>query len=141
MRSKPRKPAAVCPCDPPPRKPGKAYAACSVPGCGCQVVSGKCRAHARSSTTTGERYRDSYADNPSDLTRWRRLSTAYLRDHPLCESERCSAIPAPLRPAARQVDHIDALALKGPRAWDPDNWQALCVPCHSRKTAGETFGR
>ncbi|WP_328880214.1 HNH endonuclease [Streptomyces sp. NBC_00299] len=69
------------------------------------------------------------------------MAKAYLREHQLCASEECSAIPAPLRPAATEVDHIDALGLQGPRWDDPTNWQSLCHSCHSAKTARESFGR
>ncbi|MDQ8706768.1 HNH endonuclease signature motif containing protein [Streptomyces sp. LHD-70] len=111
---------------------------CPVAGCPCPTWRGKCRAHARSSST-GRRYRDSYRSSQRD--RWARASRAYLREHPLCESESCSAIAAPLRPSATEVDHVDGLGLQGPRSFDPSNWQALCKSCHSRKTASESFGR
>ncbi|MFJ3619606.1 HNH endonuclease [Streptomyces iakyrus] len=129
-------------CDPGPR-PAKhrgAMQVCPVAGCPCLTWSGKCKAHARS-RTDGQRYRDSYTVTPARRTRWAHLSTAYLREHRLCTSAECDAIPSPLRPAATEVDHIDALGLQGPRWDDPTNWQALCKPCHSRKTAGESFGR
>lgn len=39
-----------------------------------------------------------------------------------------------------EVDHI--VAHKGDMGlfWDQANWQALCKPCHSRKTATEDSG-
>ncbi|MFI6373577.1 HNH endonuclease [Streptomyces sp. NPDC050546] len=130
------------PCDPGP-KPAKhrgAMQVCPVAGCPCLTWSGKCPAHARSNSR-GQRYRDSYAATNSRLTRWSHLSRAFLRAHQTCESAECAAIPAPLRPAATETDHIDGLGLQGPRWDDPANWQALCKPCHSRKTASESFGR
>jgi 5-methylcytosine-specific restriction protein A len=113
---------------------------CTVNGCPCLTWKGKCKAHARSNSQ-GRRYRDSYAASPGLRARWAKLSKAKLRADPLCQSATCTAIPAPLRPAATQVDHIDALGLQGPRAFDPSNWQSLCASCHSRKTASESFGR
>lgn len=113
---------------------------CPVAGCPCPTWRGKCRAHARSSSA-GKRYRDSYTASSSLRARWSKASKAYRREHELCESERCAAIAAPLRPAATEVDHIDGLGLQGPRAFDETNWQSLCKSCHSRKTAGESFGR
>jgi 5-methylcytosine-specific restriction protein A len=129
------------PCDPGP-KPAKhrgAMQVCPVADCPCLTWSGKCSAHARSNAK-GHRYRDSYATTHSRRTRWAHPSRAYLRDHALCESVECAAIPAPLRPAATETDHVDGLGLQGPRWDDPSNWQALCKPCHSRKTARESFG-
>jgi 5-methylcytosine-specific restriction protein A len=45
--------------------------------------------------------------------------------------------------AANEVDHIKPH--KGDMAlfWDSSNWQSLCKPCHSAKTATEDggFGR
>ncbi|WP_406506697.1 HNH endonuclease signature motif containing protein [Streptomyces sp. NBC_01602] len=113
---------------------------CPVSGCPCPTWRGKCQAHARSSSA-GKRYRDSYTASSSLRARWGKASKAYRREHGLCESERCAAIAAPLRPAAAEVDHIDGLGLQGPRAFDETNWQSLCKACHSRKTAGESFGR
>ncbi|MFI7019779.1 HNH endonuclease signature motif containing protein [Streptomyces sp. NPDC050164] len=112
---------------------------CPVAGCPCLTYSGKCQAHARSSAK-GQRYRDSYSAGSSRRARWSHLSKAHLRDHALCQSAKCAAIPAPLRPAATETDHVDGLGLQGPRWDDPTNWQALCKPCHSRKTARESFG-
>jgi 5-methylcytosine-specific restriction protein A len=132
--------AAHEPCEPGPRPKGAraAMQVCTVSGCPCFTWKGKCRAHARSNTA-GSRYHDSYRSDRRK--RWDGLSRGYRQMHPYCESEKCSAIPAPLRPAATEVDHIDGLGLQGPR-WDsPDNWQALCQRCHSAKTAGESFGR
>lgn len=62
--------------------------------------------------------------------RWRSLRAAFLRAHPLCAL--CSR-PTP----ATEVDHIVAIR-DGGAPWSWDNLQALCKPCHSRKTgAGE----
>ncbi|MED7822590.1 HNH endonuclease signature motif containing protein [Streptomyces chiangmaiensis] len=113
---------------------------CPVHRCPCLTWKGKCKAHSRSNAQ-GRRYRDSYTATPSLRTHWDKLSKGKLRKDPLCQSPTCAEIPAPLRPAATQVDHIDGLGLQGPRAFDPDNWQSLCTSCHSRKTAGESFGR
>lgn len=127
------------PCDPGGKPKGaRSMQTCTVAGCPCLTWKGKCKAHARSNSA-GSRYRDSYAATPSRRTRWAHLSKAYLREHQLCESAECAAIPAPLRPAATETDHRDGLGLQGPRWNDPTNWQALCKPCHSAKTASESF--
>lgn len=67
---------------------------------------------------------------------WQRARLAYLQHHPLCvqcESEGKVT-------AASVVDHITPH--KGDKGlfWDSNNWQALCKPCHSRKTAKEDGG-
>jgi hypothetical protein len=138
------RPAAACPCEPGPRPKDlrrTTKQACAVPGCGCQVWRAKCRAHARTSTTTGQTYGTGHRNVSADLRRkWERERKAYLRAHPYCECAECLLIPAPLRPAATEVDHIDGLGLLGPLAFDPDNLQALTKAHHSRKTAGESFG-
>ena len=33
-----------------------------------------------------------------------------------------------------EIDHIKSVRLARDRAFDPDNLQALCGPCHTRKT-------
>jgi 5-methylcytosine-specific restriction protein A len=68
-------------------------------------------------------------------TRWRKLRVAYLRDHPWCVGYRgrCWA-------QARQVDHVVTIE-DGGDPWDEANMQALCAPCHSRKTADDVMGR
>lgn len=56
---------------------------------------------------------------------WQRLRRMYLRRYPVCE--KCGA-------PATEVHHVHALVDGGPRLCY-DNLQALCKPCHSRKTA------
>lgn len=57
---------------------------------------------------------------------WRKLRLMVLRREPLCR--RCGA-------AALDVDHIIPRRRGGPDSLE--NLQALCHPCHSRKTATE----
>ena len=66
-------------------------------------------------------------------SRWQRLSKEYLQAHPLCVQ--CQKNGHYTR--ATVVDHI--IPHRGDRKlfWDPDNWQALCKPCHDRKTFTE----
>lgn len=67
--------------------------------------------------------------------RWRKARAAFLARHPLCED--CASLG--LVVAAREVDH--RIPHRGDAAlmWDRSNWQALCKPCHSRKTAHEVW--
>ena len=68
--------------------------------------------------------------------RWETERSAFLDDHPLCmECEGHSVI----RPAS-VVDHIDRHGGDAAVFWDSGRWQALCVPCHNRKTAARDGG-
>jgi len=68
--------------------------------------------------------------------RWRTERLAFLRAHPLCiECRRHDVI----RPAT-VVDHIDPHRGDEAVFWDRTRWQALCAPCHSRKTASQDGG-
>lgn len=70
---------------------------------------------------------------------WRDAREQYLRLHPLCVA--CYKLNF-ITPA-KEVDHI--VPHKGDMKlfWDQTNWQGLCKPCHSAKTATEDggFGR
>jgi 5-methylcytosine-specific restriction endonuclease McrA len=65
--------------------------------------------------------------------RWRKLSLAYRRAHPLCEL--CLASNE-LKPS-EEVDHIISRDKAPDRIYDWDNLQALCKQCHSKKTRRE----
>lgn len=72
-------------------------------------------------------------------SRWQKARAGYLRSHPLCvHCERRGRVVA-----ANEVDHV--VPHKGDMVlfWDNTNWQSLCKPCHSLKTATEDggFGR
>lgn len=68
---------------------------------------------------------------------WQRARLGYLARHPLCVHCLAKGIVT----ASNEVDHI--VPHRGDRVlfWDSDNnWQALCAPCHSVKTAAEDGG-
>lgn len=70
--------------------------------------------------------------------RWQKLRLWYLRRHPFCEQ--CDR-EGRVTPAA-EVDHIRPLrwfplARMEGAAYDEGNLQALCEPCHDRKSARE----
>lgn len=68
--------------------------------------------------------------------RWRRERLVFLAANPLCvECERHGVIRA-----ASVVDHIDPHHGDETVFWDDKRWQALCVSCHSRKTAAQDGG-
>mgnify|MGYP001149970312 CR=1 FL=1 len=68
--------------------------------------------------------------------KWQQARKGFLAKHPLCaECGRQGRIAA-----ATDLDHI--IPHKGDKDafWARSNWQALCHPCHSRKTATEDGG-
>ncbi|WP_251017373.1 HNH endonuclease signature motif containing protein [Streptomyces sp. ISL-1] len=123
-----------------PRK-RKAGGVCAQPGCPEFVPDGgKCPAHRRVSSTTGERYRSSQREVPKGRrTAFARLSRAFLREHPICAGEQCDKVNPLVRNAATETHHIDGLGLAGPRWNDESNWLACCKSCHAVYT-GRDFG-
>jgi len=67
--------------------------------------------------------------------RWRKGSKRFLAQHPLCAD--CGELGQVI--AASEVDHITPHRGDAKLMWDQSNWQALCKPCHSRKTAREVW--
>lgn len=68
--------------------------------------------------------------------RWQKARAGYLNRHPLCAE--CESIGRVT--AATDLDHITPHKGDMARFWDRSNWQGLCKPCHSRKTAREDGG-
>lgn len=101
---------------------------CRHAGCSALVTSGYCAEHARVQRAV---YRGSgdraQVEAWYNSRRWRRISAAYLAEHPWCAV--CCA------PAA----HTDHVVPHGgdQRAFWAGELQALCVSCHSRKTQEE----
>jgi 5-methylcytosine-specific restriction protein A len=69
-------------------------------------------------------------------SRWQRYRITFLQAHPVCV--RCGE--AGRVEAATVVDHITPHRGDYRLMWDPANHQALCKPCHDRKTATEDGG-
>ncbi|MEU0133388.1 hypothetical protein ABZ172_05005 [Streptomyces sp. NPDC006296] len=113
----------------------RAMQVCPTPGCPTLTPQGRCTPCQAKATQARPAHR-----NAGRGTAWRNASTAYLRDHPYCECDECSALLPLQRDLATEVDHIDGLGPLGPRGFDPTNWQAMSKRHHSRKTARETFG-
>ena len=107
--------------------PKKALKPCKHPGCPRLTEGAYCDEH-----------KPLHPDRPSAAKRgygskWQRLSKAYLRRHPLCV--RCKAQGR--FTTATVVDHIIPYRGNPHLMWDESNWQALCKPCHDRKTGNE----
>lgn len=64
---------------------------------------------------------------------WSQSSKLFLLRNPLC----VSCLEQGLTAEAKVTDHI--IPHKGDRElfWNPRNWQALCKPCHDRKSGEE----
>ena len=63
--------------------------------------------------------------------RWQQRRARFLMSHPLCVACEDKGLVT----AANEVDHI--IPHRGDQSlmWDEGNWQSLCKPCHSAKTA------
>ena len=75
--------------------------------------------------------RQATREMPTNSTRWRKIRARQLMDEPLCRHCRANGRIT----AANEVDHIDGDSTNNPS--DGSNWQSLCKPCHSSKTARE----
>jgi 5-methylcytosine-specific restriction protein A len=99
---------------------------CAQPGCPATVERGRCPAHA----VTLEHGRPNWDIRKwYDTMRWRRLRLEVLREAAYACAQ-CGQITLAL-----DVDHIVKHDGDPDRFWDRDNLQALCIPCHSSKTA------
>lgn len=68
---------------------------------------------------------------------WDRARAGYLRSHPYCVH--CQQLGRVV--PSQEVDHIIPHRGDMKVFWDRSNWQALCNPCHSRKTQREVNAR
>lgn len=118
---------------------------CCAPGCDEVAIEGRahCPEHAAAADARLRARRDAAKTSAVALAgaafyrtqRWRKQSKLFLDRHPLCAD--CAAIG--IVTAAREVDHIVPHRGDPKLMWAKSNWQSLCKPCHSRKTAREVF--
>lgn len=66
---------------------------------------------------------------------WKTGRRAFLAANPLC----CDCAELGLVVEAREVDHVKPHRGDRRLFFDRSNWQPLCKPCHSRKTAREVL--
>jgi 5-methylcytosine-specific restriction protein A len=106
---------------------------CPAPGCPILTPGGYCQVHARPRyrTPLQERERPNQASRRwYRIARWRRLRQQVLVE----QAYQCA------NPACRQVvleqdiDHVIPHQGDVKLFWDRANLQALCRPCHTRKT-------
>jgi len=69
------------------------------------------------------------------LKAWKVGRKAHLDREPLCRD--CAELG--LIVEGREVDHIEPHRGDRKKFFDKSNWQTLCKPCHSRKTAREVL--
>lgn len=67
---------------------------------------------------------------------WRKARDAFIAENPLCVE--CLAVGKTR--GATDVDHIVPHRGSWALFWDQTNWQSLCKPHHSAKTAREDGG-
>ncbi|MCE2660749.1 MAG: HNH endonuclease [Rubrivivax sp.] len=106
---------------------------CVEPGCNAMATErGRCAEHAKRQQQQLDARRGSSSQRGYG-SQWQKARAGFLRSHPLCLHCQRQGKLVP----ATDVDHIQPH--KGDRAlfWDSDNWQGLCKPCHSAKTATE----
>lgn len=59
--------------------------------------------------------------------KWQQAREGYLAKHPLCVYCQAQDIIRPATIVDHKIPHRGDMKL----FWDRDNWQGLCVPCHS----------
>jgi 5-methylcytosine-specific restriction protein A len=92
--------------------------------------------HAKTAThQPAEQVRGTSAQRGYDY-RWQQARAGYLAKHPLC----CHCSSLGRVTVATDLDHITPHKGDMVLFWDRANWQGLCHPCHSRKTATEDGG-
>lgn len=64
--------------------------------------------------------------------RWKKVSAAFRRANPLC----AECLKNDTLTQSKVTDHIKPVN-DGVDPWDQDNWQALCISCHQKKSRSE----
>lgn len=115
-----------------PQRPAKI---CGKAGCFRPTSDVYCERHIDETNNAQRRYdrtRGTTAERGYGA-RWQRAARRYLRQNPLC-------VQCQTRGRVKQsaeVDHKTPHENDQELFWDEDNWQALCKPCHTRKTRRE----
>ena len=113
--------------------PTSAPRACSVQGCSNYANrAGKCKNHSLAQ----EQRRGTSTERGYDK-HWRILRDLVIQEQPICQHCLCHGIYVP----AQEVDHIVPISKAPHRRLDRSNLQALCKPCHTRKTRIESIGQ
>lgn len=109
---------------------------CRHPSCGKLIDdAGYCPSHVRVEQKRADAQRGSSSERGYNY-RWQKARQTFLRANPLCRH--CTKLG--MVRAATEVDHVIPHRGDQELFWNTDNWQGLCKPCHSRKTAREDGG-
>lgn len=112
---------------------------CAAPACRALVRGVRyCPKHEHLTRAVAKEYDDRRESSTQRgySYKWQQARKGYLAKHPLCaECERQG-----LTAAATELDHITPHKGDKDVFWDRSNWEGLCRPCHSRKTATEDGG-
>lgn len=109
-----------------PKKPKRP---CSHPACPELTDTRFCPAHAKEENARYWKYQRDPKINRRYDHRWRKIRTAYVQAHPLCED----CLDAGRFTPVAEVHHVLPLARGGTH--DLANLRSLCKPCHSRQSA------
>lgn len=106
-----------------PMKPARP---CRYQGCARTTTnpSGYCEEHLKQA----RKQYDNDRGTPSERgygAQWQKQRAFYLAEHPLCEDCEAQGIVV----VASMVHHLDGNQFNN----DPDNYRALCNPCHMRQ--------
>ena len=108
---------------------------CRKPGCKRVVAGGGyCEEHQQPAHSYDQQ-RGTAAQRGYDH-RWRKESRAFLQANPLCAECMKRGVVEP----STCTDHIVPHKGDAVKFWTRSNWQPLCGPCHSSKTAKEDGG-
>lgn len=101
---------------------------CSYPGCSKLIDPKKkyCKEHEKLFPEYKRNTRKTNGYNKQ----WMRESKKFLATHPFCVRCKKAGRVTP----ATVVDHIIPHRNNKQLFWDRSNWQALCKPCHDKKT-------
>lgn len=105
---------------------------CAEPRCSARVPYGRCAAHAPQARILERRH---YTGIPGVNygRKWQKAAKAFLAEHVWC-----ALCPKDRQPRlATEVDHRIPHHGDEGMFWDKANWQPVCKPCHSAKTARE----
>jgi 5-methylcytosine-specific restriction protein A len=110
--------------------PMKPLRPCGQPGCPELSNESYCPEHKREKVQRYDKARGTATERGYN-SRWAAYSRLFRKKNPLC----VECLKESLIVGSQHVDHI--IAVKGandPLFWKESNHQALCQPCHSRKT-------
>lgn len=116
---------------------------CDHPGCSALTTHRYCEVHALQHAEAARERQQQYmqrydSQRPAYHSlyndKWQKYRRAYLAKHPFCVECRKAGIIEEATEVDHIIDHKGNLKL----FWDKSNHQALCKPCHSKKTRRES---